>query len=118
MERPSANAPAAPPAGPLQRPAAQVGRSPLNTSRHLERERRRKTKPLVFILCPPNPPSLRLCRDLLLEAVPPTRLDFTAVLPRFLSLYILSFLSPRDLCSAAQVCWHWRVLAEQVRADL
>ncbi|KAF3857448.1 hypothetical protein F7725_009307 [Dissostichus mawsoni] len=40
-------------------------------------------------------------------------LDFTAVLPRFLSLYVMSFLSPRDLCSAAQVSWHWRMLSEQ-----
>lgn len=52
-----------------------------------------------------------------METVPVTRADFTAVLPRFLSLYVMSFLSPRDLCSAAQVCWHWRILAEQVRRD-
>lgn len=52
-----------------------------------------------------------------MEAVPVTRVDFTSVLPRFLSLYVLSFLSPRDLCSAAQVCWYWRILAEQVRDD-
>ncbi|XP_075904784.1 epithelial cell-transforming sequence 2 oncogene-like isoform X1 [Nelusetta ayraudi] len=58
-------------------------------------------------------PQLKLCRDLLMEAVPVTRVDFTSVLPRFLSLYVMSFLSPRDLCSAAQVCWHWRFLAEQ-----
>ncbi|RXN19116.1 epithelial cell-transforming sequence 2 oncogene-like protein [Labeo rohita] len=51
--------------------------------------------------------------DCLAESVPVTRMDFTAVLPRFLSLYIMSFLSPRDICSAAQVCWHWRFLAEQ-----
>ncbi|KTG39725.1 hypothetical protein cypCar_00011358 [Cyprinus carpio] len=25
----------------------------------------------------------------------------------------MSFLSPRDICSAAQVCWHWKFLAEQ-----
>ncbi|KAK7893357.1 hypothetical protein WMY93_022509 [Mugilogobius chulae] len=25
----------------------------------------------------------------------------------------LSFLTPRDLCSVAQVCWNWRILAEQ-----
>ncbi|KAM3585505.1 uncharacterized protein V6R79_019380 [Siganus canaliculatus] len=56
---------------------------------------------------------LRCCRDLLMETVPVCQLDFTAVLPRFLSLYVMSFLSPRDLCSAAQVSWHWRVLAEQ-----
>lgn len=52
-----------------------------------------------------------------METVPVSQLDFTAVLPRFLSLYVMSFLTPRDLCSAAQVSWHWRVLAEQVRED-
>lgn len=56
----------------------------------------------------------RCCRDLLMETVPVTRLDFTAVLPRFLSLYVMSFLNPRDLCAAARVSWHWRFLAEQV----
>ncbi|XP_076579684.1 epithelial cell-transforming sequence 2 oncogene-like [Chaetodon auriga] len=56
---------------------------------------------------------LKYCRDLLIETVPVTQVDFTAVLPRFLSLYVMSFLSPRDLCSAALVSWHWRVLAEQ-----
>ncbi|XP_018516508.1 epithelial cell-transforming sequence 2 oncogene-like [Lates calcarifer] len=56
---------------------------------------------------------LKYCSDLLIETVPVTRVDFTAVLPRFLSLYVMSFLSPRDLCTAAQVSWHWRVLAEQ-----
>uniref|UniRef100_A0A671YWR6 Epithelial cell transforming 2 like n=1 Tax=Sparus aurata TaxID=8175 RepID=A0A671YWR6_SPAAU len=55
----------------------------------------------------------RHCRDLLVETVPVTRVDFTAVLPRFLSLYVMSFLTPRDLCAAAQVSWHWRILAEQ-----
>ncbi|XP_044044502.1 epithelial cell-transforming sequence 2 oncogene-like [Siniperca chuatsi] len=56
---------------------------------------------------------LKYCRDLLIESVPVTQVDFTAVLPRFLSLYVMSFLSPCDLCSTAQVSWHWRVLAEQ-----
>ncbi|KAM8722591.1 epithelial cell-transforming sequence 2 oncogene-like isoform 1-T3 [Acanthopagrus schlegelii] len=56
---------------------------------------------------------LRHCRDLLMETVPVTRVDFTVVLPRFLSLYVMSFLTPRDLCAAAQVSWHWRILAEQ-----
>ncbi|XP_031643587.1 epithelial cell-transforming sequence 2 oncogene-like isoform X3 [Oncorhynchus kisutch] len=56
---------------------------------------------------------LKNCRDWLMQIVPVTRLDFTSVLPRFLSLYVMSFLTPRDLCSAAQVSWHWRVLAEQ-----
>ncbi|XP_054480022.1 epithelial cell-transforming sequence 2 oncogene-like [Anoplopoma fimbria] len=56
---------------------------------------------------------LKYCKDLLIETVPVTQVDFTAVLPRFLSLYVMSFLSPLDLCFAAQVSWHWRVLAEQ-----
>lgn len=49
-----------------------------------------------------------------METLPVTQVDLTAVLPRFLSLYVMSFLSPRDLCSAAQVSWHWRMLSEQV----
>ncbi|KAI4895463.1 hypothetical protein NFI96_023966 [Prochilodus magdalenae] len=56
---------------------------------------------------------LRFIRDCFMEAVPVTRLDFTTVLPRVLSLYVLAFLNPVDLCAAAQVCWHWRFLAEQ-----
>ncbi|XP_056287556.1 epithelial cell-transforming sequence 2 oncogene-like isoform X2 [Pseudoliparis swirei] len=58
-------------------------------------------------------PQLKYCKDLLVEAVPVTRVDFTSVLPRFLSLYVMSFLSPLDLSAAARVSWHWRVLAEQ-----
>ncbi|XP_028325380.1 epithelial cell-transforming sequence 2 oncogene-like isoform X2 [Gouania willdenowi] len=58
-------------------------------------------------------PQLKFCRDLLMDTVPVSRLDFTAVLPRFLSLYVMSFLSPRDLSRAAQVSWNWRVLSEQ-----
>ncbi|KAK3578884.1 hypothetical protein CHS0354_010250 [Potamilus streckersoni] len=45
--------------------------------------------------------------------VPFQHLDFTRVLPRFLSLYIFSFLEPISLCQAAQVCWNWKFLAEQ-----
>ncbi|XP_036398027.1 epithelial cell-transforming sequence 2 oncogene-like [Megalops cyprinoides] len=56
---------------------------------------------------------LNFTRDWFLEVVPIMHLDFTTVLPRFLSLYILSFLNPQDLCSAAQVSWHWKFLAEQ-----
>lgn len=49
-----------------------------------------------------------------METLPVTRLDFVTVLPRVLSLYVMSFLSPRDLCAAAQVSWQWRILSEQV----
>lgn len=70
-----------------------------------------ETKVIAFCFC-------RYCRDLLIKTVPVTQVDFTSVLPRFLSLYVMSFLSPCDLCSAAQVSWHWRVLAEQVRGEI
>ncbi|MBN3306047.1 ECT2L protein, partial [Amia calva] len=56
---------------------------------------------------------LKFTRDWFEEVVPVTKLDFTTVLPRILSLYILSFLSPQELCMAAQVNWHWKFLAEQ-----
>ncbi|KAM4694274.1 epithelial cell-transforming sequence 2 oncogene-like [Discoglossus pictus] len=56
---------------------------------------------------------LKFVRDWFTEEVPVTKLDFTTVLPRFISLYILSFLNPQDLCSAAGVSWHWKFLSEQ-----
>ncbi|XP_078262104.1 epithelial cell-transforming sequence 2 oncogene-like [Rhinoraja longicauda] len=56
---------------------------------------------------------LKFTRDWFTETVPMDKLDFTTVLPRFLSLYILSFLSPRLLSSSSQVNWHWRFLMEQ-----
>nr|XP_029134788.1 epithelial cell-transforming sequence 2 oncogene-like [Labrus bergylta] len=74
----------------------------------------RQRKQLLYsLLTRCSKTQLKYCRDLLIETVPVTQVDFTAVLPRFLSLYVMSFLSPRDLCSAAQVSWQWRVLAEQ-----
>ena len=42
-------------------------------------------------------------------------LDFTTVLPRFLSMYIFSFLEPKTLCRCAQVSWAWKFLSEQVQ---
>ncbi|KAB5562557.1 hypothetical protein PHYPO_G00019220 [Pangasianodon hypophthalmus] len=56
---------------------------------------------------------LKSISDYFIKAAPIARLDFTTVLPRVLSLYILSFLSPMDLSAAAQVCWYWRFLSEQ-----
>ncbi|XP_044780104.2 epithelial cell-transforming sequence 2 oncogene-like isoform X2 [Bubalus bubalis] len=41
------------------------------------------------------------------------KVDFSTVLPRFISLYIFSFLNPKDLCAAAQVSWPWKFLTEQ-----
>nr|XP_015201942.1 PREDICTED: epithelial cell-transforming sequence 2 oncogene-like isoform X3 [Lepisosteus oculatus] len=56
---------------------------------------------------------LKFTRDWFTEVVPVTNLDFTSVLPRCISLYILSFLNPKELSQAAQVSWHWKFLAEQ-----
>ncbi|KAK6169969.1 hypothetical protein SNE40_018478 [Patella caerulea] len=47
------------------------------------------------------------------EHVPMQHLDFTSVLPKFLSVYIFSFLDPKSLSRASQVCWHWKFLSEQ-----
>jgi hypothetical protein len=41
------------------------------------------------------------------------RKDFTTVLPKYISIYIFSFLSPKDLCRCAQVSSHWKYLSEQ-----
>ncbi|XP_075056767.1 epithelial cell-transforming sequence 2 oncogene-like [Mixophyes fleayi] len=56
---------------------------------------------------------LKFVWDCFTEEVPVVKLDFTTVMPRFLSLYILSFLNPHDLCSVGQVSWHWKFLSEQ-----
>ena len=40
------------------------------------------------------------------------------LLPFQLALYILSFLSPRDLLRAAQTCRYWRILAEVSLSNL
>ncbi|XP_048345579.1 epithelial cell-transforming sequence 2 oncogene-like isoform X2 [Sphaerodactylus townsendi] len=48
-----------------------------------------------------------------LENTPVVKADFTTLLPRFISLYIFSFLSPKDLCAGAQVNWHWKFITEQ-----
>jgi hypothetical protein len=45
------------------------------------------------------------------------RCDFTQVLPKNLSMFILSFLSPKDLSRCAQVNTHWKYLSEQVFID-
>ncbi|XP_029452324.1 epithelial cell-transforming sequence 2 oncogene-like [Rhinatrema bivittatum] len=56
---------------------------------------------------------LKFVQDWFTEEVPVTKLDFTTVLPRFISLYVFSFLSPQELSAAAQVNWHWKFLSEQ-----
>ncbi|XP_024918251.1 epithelial cell-transforming sequence 2 oncogene-like isoform X2 [Cynoglossus semilaevis] len=79
---------------------------------HLWTDKQRKHLLLSLLQCCTKS-QLKYCRDILIETVPVTKVDFTSVLPRFLSLYVMSFLSPRDLCAAAQVSWHWMFLAEQ-----
>ncbi|XP_019382492.1 PREDICTED: epithelial cell-transforming sequence 2 oncogene-like [Gavialis gangeticus] len=56
---------------------------------------------------------LRFTQNWFAERIPVTKVDFTRMLPRFISLYIFSFLSPKELCAAAQVSWHWKFLTEQ-----
>ncbi|XP_053314592.1 F-box only protein 16 [Spea bombifrons] len=55
---------------------------------------------------------LKFCSHHLQGKAPREAADFTAVLPRVLSLYIFSFLDPRSLCRCAQVSWHWKSLTE------
>uniref|UniRef100_A0A8C6N4K9 Epithelial cell transforming sequence 2 oncogene-like n=1 Tax=Mus spicilegus TaxID=10103 RepID=A0A8C6N4K9_MUSSI len=56
---------------------------------------------------------LRFIQDWFSERKQVARVDFSTVLPRFISLYIFSFLNPKDLCAAAQVSWPWKFLTEQ-----
>ncbi|XP_014389358.1 PREDICTED: epithelial cell-transforming sequence 2 oncogene-like [Myotis brandtii] len=56
---------------------------------------------------------LRFVHDQFSERMKVSKVDFSTVLPRFISLYIFSFLSPKDLCAAAQVSWSWKFLTEQ-----
>ncbi|XP_056419311.1 epithelial cell-transforming sequence 2 oncogene-like [Hyla sarda] len=68
---------------------------------------------LHAILTKSSKSQLKFVQDWFSEEVPVTKVDFTTVIPRILSLYIFSFLNPHDLCSAAQVSWHWKFLSEQ-----
>ena len=56
--------------------------------------------------------SFRLLQEKLDERFPAERIDFTRLLPRNLSLHILSFLDPRSLSRCAQVSWYMKWLAE------
>ncbi|XP_046335333.1 F-box only protein 16-like isoform X1 [Haliotis rufescens] len=55
---------------------------------------------------------LDYARDLIKEKVPALRKDFTRVVPRVVSLYIMSYLDPRSLCRCSRVCWYWKYLSE------
>ncbi|ETE71280.1 Epithelial cell-transforming sequence 2 oncogene-like protein, partial [Ophiophagus hannah] len=68
---------------------------------------------LFLILNQCSKSQLKCAEKWLVENIPLTHVDFTTLLPRFISLYVFSFLGPRDLCTAAQVNWHWKFLTEQ-----
>ncbi|OTF80917.1 hypothetical protein BLA29_005548, partial [Euroglyphus maynei] len=51
-------------------------------------------------------------RHLLSIIEPQLQRDFISLLPKELSLYVLSFLDPPDLLRAAQTCRYWRILCE------
>ncbi|XP_045400413.1 LOW QUALITY PROTEIN: epithelial cell-transforming sequence 2 oncogene-like [Lemur catta] len=65
----------------------------------------------IFLRCSKS--QLKFVQDWFSERIPVAKVDFSTVLPRFISLYIFSFLNPKDLCAAAQVSWPWKFLTEQ-----
>nr|XP_019588337.1 PREDICTED: epithelial cell-transforming sequence 2 oncogene-like isoform X1 [Rhinolophus sinicus]XP_019588338.1 PREDICTED: epithelial cell-transforming sequence 2 oncogene-like isoform X1 [Rhinolophus sinicus]XP_019588339.1 PREDICTED: epithelial cell-transforming sequence 2 oncogene-like isoform X1 [Rhinolophus sinicus]XP_019588340.1 PREDICTED: epithelial cell-transforming sequence 2 oncogene-like isoform X1 [Rhinolophus sinicus] len=65
----------------------------------------------IFLRCTKS--QLRFVQDRFPERMQVAKVDFSTVLPRFISLYIFSFLNPKDLCAAAQVSWPWKFLTEQ-----
>ncbi|XP_057595788.1 epithelial cell-transforming sequence 2 oncogene-like [Hippopotamus amphibius kiboko] len=65
----------------------------------------------IFLRCTKS--QLRVVQDWFSERMQVAKVDFSTVLPRFISLYIFSFLNPKDLCAAAQVSWPWKFLTEQ-----
>ncbi|XP_062980679.1 epithelial cell-transforming sequence 2 oncogene-like [Elgaria multicarinata webbii] len=65
----------------------------------------------IFTKC--NKSQLKFAEKWFVDNIPVTKVDFTTLLPRFISLYIFSFLNPKDVCAAAQVNWHWKFLTEQ-----
>lgn len=56
--------------------------------------------------------NLSQMRYLLSIVEPQLQRDFISLLPKELSLYVLSFLDPWDLLRAAQTCRYWHVLCE------
>ncbi|XP_029799100.1 epithelial cell-transforming sequence 2 oncogene-like [Suricata suricatta] len=65
----------------------------------------------IFLRCTKS--QLRIVQEWFSERTQVAKVDFSTVLPRFISLYIFSFLNPKDLCAAAQVSWAWKFLTEQ-----
>ncbi|XP_006834686.1 PREDICTED: epithelial cell-transforming sequence 2 oncogene-like [Chrysochloris asiatica] len=68
---------------------------------------------LFTILLRCSKSQLRFVQDWFSQRMQVNKVDFSTVLPRFISLYIFSFLNPKDLCAAAQVSWPWKFLTEQ-----
>eukprot|EP00794_Sanderia_malayensis_P000234 gene234-851_t len=60
-----------------------------------------------------SPYELRYIEGWFIQRSPVLRQDFTHALPRWISLYIFSYLDPKSLCRASQVCSHWQYLSEQ-----
>ncbi|KAM9234366.1 epithelial cell-transforming sequence 2 oncogene-like isoform 2-T2 [Dugong dugon] len=65
----------------------------------------------IFLRCTKS--QLRFVQDWFSQRMQVAKVDFSTVLPRFISLSIFSFLNPKDLCAAAQVSWPWKFLTEQ-----
>jgi hypothetical protein len=64
---------------------------------------------LLSLLSRCRPPQLYYVQDFLDENKIYKARDFTQCLPKYLSLYIFSFLSPRDLSRCSTVSSHWKV---------
>ena len=73
-----------------------------------------RKKFLTFILKKCTKSQLRFVNEgWFKKQLPIHHLDYTTVLPRFISTYIFSYLDPRSLCRAAQVSWQWKCISEQ-----
>ncbi|RNA43582.1 epithelial cell-transforming sequence 2 oncogene-like [Brachionus plicatilis] len=68
---------------------------------------------LLNILSRCKPTQICFLEDTLNDIGVCERKDFTTLLPKYLSAYIFSFLSPKDLARCAQVSSHWKFLSEQ-----
>lgn len=73
-------------------------------------EQRRKVLDDLVRAC--SQPQLEHLHEATRPRVPLHRADFTRLLPRSLSLLLLSYLDPRSLCRAAQVSWYWNWLCD------
>jgi len=55
---------------------------------------------------------MSVVRHMMVKIEPHFQRDFISLLPKELSLYVLSYLDPKDLCRAAKTCRYWRTLSE------